>query len=253
MRATTRLLGAWLSTMALGCNLDKAPVGPRGPAFDESLAPAAPLVVHVIAPQATDPAIDRFLDDHYVWLDTTARTNHKLFVFLPGTVVGSATPQRPAQFQLVQQEAARLGYHVIGLMYVNSGGIAQACPTDPDPAACYENARLEVHGRNRPQSHPGRERGEQYRQPSHEAARVPGRSIPRRRLVPLPRTRQAEVVADRHQWAFGRRRIRGHDREGPGRGARGAVRRGDGQHRYPIGSMGYDPPDTVGPLLRTRA
>jgi len=29
-------------------------------------------------------------------------------------------------------------------MYVNSGGIAQACPTDPDPAACYENARLEV-------------------------------------------------------------------------------------------------------------
>src|SRR5438132_1456910 len=144
MRATTRLLGAWLSTMALGCNLDKAPVGPRGLAFDESLAPAAPLVLHVIAPQATDPAIDRFLDDHYVWLDTTARTNHKLFVFLPGTVVGSATPQRPAQFQLVQQEAAQLGYHVIGLMYVNSGGIAQACPTDPDPAACYENARLEV-------------------------------------------------------------------------------------------------------------
>jgi len=97
MRATTRLLGAWLSTMALGCNLDKAPVGPRGLAFDESLAPAAPLVLHVIAPQATDPAIDRFLDDHYVWLDTTARTNHKLFVFLPGTVVGSATPQRPAR------------------------------------------------------------------------------------------------------------------------------------------------------------
>ena len=144
MRATTRLLGAWLSTMALACNLDKVPVGPRGPAFDESLAPAAPLVLHVIAPQTTDPAIDKFLDDHYAWLDTTARTNHKLFVFLPGTVVGSATPQRPAQFQLVQQEAARLGYHVIGLMYVNSGGIAQACPTDSDPAACYENARLEV-------------------------------------------------------------------------------------------------------------
>src|SRR6266576_6744753 len=100
MRATTRLLGAWLSTMALGCNLDKAPVGPRGPAFDESLAPAAPLVPHVIAPQATDPAIDRFLDDHYVWLDTTARTNHKLFVFLPGT------GQNPSIFQLVQQEAA---------------------------------------------------------------------------------------------------------------------------------------------------
>ena len=63
---------------------------------------------------------------------------------LPGTVVGSATPQRPAQFQLVQQEAARVGYHVVGLMYVNSGGIAQTCPADPDPATCYENARVEV-------------------------------------------------------------------------------------------------------------
>src|SRR3989442_14105744 len=144
MRATTRLLGAWLSTMALGCNLDEAPLGPRGPAFEESRAPAAPLVLHVVAPQAPDPAIDRFLDDHYVWLDTTARTNHKLFVFLPGTVVWSATPQRPAQFQLVQQEAARLGYHVIGLLYVNTGGMAQACPTDPAPVECYGNARLEV-------------------------------------------------------------------------------------------------------------
>jgi len=44
----------------------------------------------------------------------------------------------------VQQEAARVGYHVVGLMYVNSGGIAQTCPADPDPATCYENARVEV-------------------------------------------------------------------------------------------------------------
>src|SRR5205823_1351350 len=88
------------------------------------------------------------------WLDTTARSNHKLFVFLPGTVVGSATPQRPAQFQLVQQEAARVGYHVVGLMYVNSGGIAQTCPADPDPATCYENARVEVVDRIDAQSVP---------------------------------------------------------------------------------------------------
>ena len=76
MRATTRVLGAWLSTLALACNLDKAPVGPGGPAFDESLAPTAPLVLHVVAPQTTDPAIDKFLDDHYAWLDTTAHSNH---------------------------------------------------------------------------------------------------------------------------------------------------------------------------------
>src|SRR3989442_14455156 len=133
MKATTRLMGASLSTLALACNLDKSPVGPGRPAFEESRAPAAPLVLHVVAPQTTDPAIDKFLDDHYAWLDTTARTNHKLFVFLPGTVVGSATPQRPAQFQLVQQEAARLGYHVIGLMYVNSGGVGQGGPDRFEP------------------------------------------------------------------------------------------------------------------------
>src|SRR2546426_11407599 len=100
--------------------------------------PAPTLVLHVVAPQATDPAIDQGLDDHYVWIDTTARSNHKLFVFLPGT------GQNPSIFQLVQQEAARLGYHVIGLMYPTGGGLAKACPTTPDPSACYENARLEI-------------------------------------------------------------------------------------------------------------
>ena len=67
--------------------------------------PADQLVLHLIAPHVTDPAIDRALDDHYVWLDP-ARTNHKLLVFMPGT--GAS----PALYQLVQQEAARLG--VIG-------------------------------------------------------------------------------------------------------------------------------------------
>src|SRR2546423_8623715 len=37
-------------------------------------------------------------------------TLFRSFVFLPGT------GQNPSMFQLVQQEAARLGYHVIGLM-----------------------------------------------------------------------------------------------------------------------------------------
>jgi len=106
--------------------------------FDATETSAAPLVLHVVAPQATDPAIDRFLDSHYVWLDTTARSNHRLLLFLPGTA------QPPAFYQLVQQEAARLGYHVIGLMYPNAGGSAKACPTAPDPSACYENARLEI-------------------------------------------------------------------------------------------------------------
>ena len=101
-------------------------------------APNDQLVLHVVAPQATDPAIDRALDNHYVWLDPAARTNHKLLVFMPG----SATP--PAGYQLVQREAAQLGYHVIGLMYVNSVALARACPVTPDPDACFEDVRLEI-------------------------------------------------------------------------------------------------------------
>src|SRR5437899_11327800 len=132
-----------LLTLALGCNPEQS-VRPRSPAFEATTTAAPTLVLHVVAPQATDPAIDQGLDDHYVWLDTTARSNHKLFVFLPGT------GQNPSIFQLVQQEAARLGYHVIGLMYATGGGLAKACPTTPDPTAWYENARLEmIHGIDR--------------------------------------------------------------------------------------------------------
>src|SRR6266849_4862070 len=129
---------AAFSVLALACNLDKESVGPALLSFERTQASGAPLFRDSVAQQATDPAIDQALDNHYVWLDTTAKSNHKLFVFLPGT------GQNPSIFQLVQQEAARLGYHVIGLMYPTGGGLAKACPTTPDPSACYENARLEI-------------------------------------------------------------------------------------------------------------
>ena len=141
MKATTGgLVGlAAFTALALACNPDKGPVGLIPPTFDRlSEASSAPLVQHIVAPQATDPAIDRALDNHYAWLDTTARTNHKLLLFMPGTGL------TPAVYQLVQQEAARVGYHVIGLMYPNRPGLAKVCPSDPDPAACYENSRLEI-------------------------------------------------------------------------------------------------------------
>ena len=142
MKPSGRLLGSVaLVAMAIGCNADQ-PSGldgsRRSVMFDALAASEAPLVEHIVAPQATDPAIDRFLDNHYVWLDTSARANHELLVFMPGT------GQVPAMFQLVQQEAARLGYHVIGLSYLNSGGFAKVCPIAPDPASCYEGSRLEV-------------------------------------------------------------------------------------------------------------
>ena len=133
MKPTTRNVTRLAACLALAaaCSPDNATVGPVLTTFDRELdQSSAPLLLHVVAPQTTDPAIDKALDNHYVWLDTAARSNHTLFVFLPGT------GQNASLFQRVQQEAARVGYHVIGLTYVSG--------TATDPSSCYENARLEV-------------------------------------------------------------------------------------------------------------
>jgi hypothetical protein len=141
MKATSaRLAGlAAFSVLALSaaCNPDK-PVEPGSLKFDAAQVSAAELVQHVVAPQATDPAIDRALDDHYAWLDTIAPTNHRLFVYLPGS--GGV----PANALLVQQEAARLGYHVIGLMYVSEYFLASLCGGSADPNSCFESAHYEI-------------------------------------------------------------------------------------------------------------
>src|ERR1700731_4201421 len=47
---------------------------------------------------------------HHVWLPAEGKKNGKLFVFMPGT------GNKPADYQYFSGEAARAGYHVIGLM-----------------------------------------------------------------------------------------------------------------------------------------
>src|SRR5438128_2998093 len=137
-RISGKLTGStMLLTLALGCNPEQS-VRPRSPAFEVTTTAAPTLVLHVVGSQPADSGIRQGVDDRYWWPAQTSGSNHKLFVFLPGT------RQNPSIFQLVQQEAARLGYHVIGLMYPTGGGLAKACPTTPDPSACYENARLEI-------------------------------------------------------------------------------------------------------------
>jgi hypothetical protein len=109
----------------------------------------APLAPRTIAPQLTDPAIDwnppvnpncsdPQCNHHHVWLDASRPSNGKLFVFMPG--IAPPGP-RPRSYQLVQQEAARLGYHVIGLTYQNNFGAV--CTGSPDPD-CFGNVRLEI-------------------------------------------------------------------------------------------------------------
>lgn len=141
LRVTRCTLAAAFITLALGACQDAArppSSGVVGLRMSLSVDKAAPLIHHIVAPQTTDPAIDRALDDHYVWLDTAARSDHKLLVFMP------SANALPGQFQLVEQEAARLGYHVIGLMYPNSVNLVMACGGASDPNACFEAARLEI-------------------------------------------------------------------------------------------------------------
>src|SRR3989442_2558487 len=104
---------------------------------------SAPLIQYIVAPQATDDRIDVAIANHYVCLDTTARSNHTLFLFLPS---GRSTPDT---FQLIGQEAARLGYHVISLMYQNDLILVALCGaaaarSAADGSACYQSARLDI-------------------------------------------------------------------------------------------------------------
>jgi pimeloyl-ACP methyl ester carboxylesterase len=124
-----------------GCQDAARPLTPT-PTMSVATAEPAPLVPRIIAPQATDPEIDWIpgvnpqFNQHYVWLDATQRSNPKLFVFLPGSGA------KPRGYQLIQQEAARLGYHVIGLVYENEMSIAASCNPTGDPE-CAGNIRLE--------------------------------------------------------------------------------------------------------------
>jgi hypothetical protein len=99
------------------------------------------LIQRSIPPQATDAAIDTFLDPHYVWVDPTRKQDPKLWVFLP------SAQAKPADFQLIGQEVAHLGYHVINLMYPNGDVFINICTPLPDAnerESCYADIRLQT-------------------------------------------------------------------------------------------------------------
>ena len=124
-----------------GCQDAARPLSPA-PMMSVATAEPAPLVPRIIAPQTTDPEIDWIptvnpqFNQHYVWLDPSQKANPKLFVFLPGAT------GKPRGYQLLEQEAARLGYHVIGLMYHNEFSIAASCDPTGD-LDCAGNMRFE--------------------------------------------------------------------------------------------------------------
>jgi hypothetical protein len=70
-------------------------------------------------------------------LDPSVESNDKLLVFMPGT------NNKPTDYKELQKEAARLGYHVIGLMYQNDVGVDAKCKGSSDEY-CSGDMRLEI-------------------------------------------------------------------------------------------------------------
>jgi dienelactone hydrolase len=96
-------------------------------------------------PRVTDARITSNNDDHYAVMDPDASSKDQLVLVLPGTGA------RPSQYTDYCNNAASLGFRVLGLMYPNDKSINALCtvnaPLDP---RVQKWARLEViDGRNR--------------------------------------------------------------------------------------------------------
>lgn len=74
---------------------------------------------YFVAPNHTDSNIDDSFGLHYAVSDSAVMPKNQLLVFLPGTRA------KPIVYQLFAQEAAKLGYHAIGLSYPNSQTVSE--------------------------------------------------------------------------------------------------------------------------------
>jgi predicted esterase len=100
------------------------------------------LVSYRIAPSSLDPSVRRFDEPHYVVFDSAVGPNAPLLVFLPGT---GGRPQNTSDFE---NAAARQGYRVIGLEYVDEPAVAQVCPRVPDPDCSEKVRKKRIYGEN---------------------------------------------------------------------------------------------------------
>ncbi len=99
--------------------------------------PNATLIERFVLPQATDPAIDDWLEPHVVYFDPGVSPRDVLFVHLPGSF------GVPENSRLILREVVRQGIPAIGLRYPNSWTVARLCRGSSDPA-CHERVRHEI-------------------------------------------------------------------------------------------------------------
>lgn len=112
-------------------------------AFDGGFAAAVPSTTppafHQIDPLATDPALTGPYDstyDYYAYAPKGTQSG-RLFVWIPGTT------GFPKLTSLIEQTAAEVGLHSLGLVYMNDKTINyDICLGKPEP--CRKNARIET-------------------------------------------------------------------------------------------------------------
>jgi hypothetical protein len=102
-----------------------------------ALATETSPLLRQVSPQTTDPAIDAWLEPHLVGFDPTAAVQGRLFIFFSGSY------GQPENQRLILEQAARAGYHAIGLRYPNSWTINELCAPSGD-LLCFGAVRLEI-------------------------------------------------------------------------------------------------------------
>jgi hypothetical protein len=95
------------------------------------------LLLRQVSPQTTDPAIDAWLEPHLAAFDPMAPRQGRLFIFFSGSY------GQPENQRLILEQAARRGYHAIGLRYPNSWTINNLCAPSHD-LLCFGAVRLEI-------------------------------------------------------------------------------------------------------------
>jgi hypothetical protein len=95
------------------------------------------LIRRDIRPRDTDPAIDKWPDNHVAVVDGRVPLQGKLFLFLPG---GNGVPSGTVD---MLNEAASYGFHTLGLSFATDELVGDDCPGDPDPG-CAGKHRTEV-------------------------------------------------------------------------------------------------------------
>jgi len=127
--------------LAAGCRAGD-PSGIVGPATDGCGASlgtgvtstdSAGLRTWAVPPASTDRCISLRLDSHLAQRASTVAPKGRLFVFLPGTG-GGAT-----DYRLIGAQAARNGYHALGITYPNETAVATLC--NGRSASCYGDTR----------------------------------------------------------------------------------------------------------------